>query len=232
MMAYKCLVVDDEPIARRVVKNYLKELPDYQVVEEFGDAHQVLAFLKEHQVDLLFLDIKMPGLSGLEFLKALSHPPKVILVTAYREFALDGFELNVVDYLLKPVSQGRFLQALSRFEERSGSQSHQIEIAEKDHILVKSDRKTFKLPLEKIRFLESQGDYVNFHLEDERISSKMNLGELDKELPAAFIRTHRSFVVNSQYVKAFTAEEVELNEGHIPIGRSYREEALAKLRGD
>jgi len=223
-------VVDDEPIARRVVKNYLSELPNYEVVEEFGDALKVLTFLKNHSVDLLFLDIKMPGLNGLEFLKALNLPPKVILITAYREFALDGFELNVVDYLLKPVGQGRFLKALSRFEERHEQHSESLEPESDQFILVKSERKTFKLAFNDIRLIESQGDYVKFQMYEESILSKMNLSELLELLPSNFIRTHRSFIVNGKFVKAFTAEEVELEGSLAPIGRSYREQALAKLR--
>lgn len=232
MSPYKCLIVDDEPIARRIVKGYLAPLPNYEVVAEAGSAYEALGFLGEHAIDLLFLDIRMQGLDGLGFLRVLKSPPKVILITAFREFALEGYSHDVIDYLLKPVSEERFLRALGKFESRMmPNEIPQTEGFPQGHIWVKSDRKNIKIELEQVLYLESQGDYILFHQEGESQRSKMKWSELETLLPSTFVRTHRSFVVNNQWVTAFGSEEVEIGSVRIPIGRSFKDEALERLRG-
>lgn len=226
---YKCCIVDDEPIARRVVSGYLNPLPDYTLVRDFGDAFEAMHFVKQNQIDLLFLDIKMPGITGLDFLRGLSNPPKVILITAFRDYALEGFELNVVDYLLKPVSQARFLQALSKFEARVKPASLAAPAAEKKNLLVKVERRHVKVELQKILFVESKGDYVHIHTTSDSLKSNINLSALIQELPGYFLQTHRSFVVNTQHLKSFSKEEIQLDGKVIPIGRKYKAMVLQRL---
>ena len=180
---------------------------------------------------MLFLDIKMPGLNGLDFLRTLRDKPKVVLITAYRDFALEGFELEVLDYLLKPVSEARFIQALQKFEKtnKASAKATSSNTTENDYILLKSERKTFKIPFTEIEMIESKGDYIEVFYKESSLQSKIAISAIEQELPAQFIRTHRSFIINTQFLKAFTAEEVELQNHSVPIGRSYREAVLKGL---
>jgi DNA-binding LytR/AlgR family response regulator len=230
---FKCCLIDDEPIARRVIKTYLAPMQDYKVIQECGDAFEALQFLKKQQLDLLFLDIKMPGLSGLDFLKGLANPPKVILITAFREYALEGFELDVVDYLLKPVSQVRFLQALAKFEARVEVKQGQGEAiqAEKEFLVVLADRQHVKVFKKEVLVLESQGDYVCITAARGTVRTKANLGALIQELSDVVIQTHRSFAVNTERITAFTKEEVYIDKHIIPIGRKYKAEVMRVLTG-
>ena len=185
--------------------------------------------LRTHAVDLIFLDIQMPKLTGLDFLKSLQTRPKVILVTAYREYALDGFELDVVDYLLKPVSLERFMKAIDKFYQLAVPETSGIAEAEPRFILVKSDRKTVKLPLHEILYIESYSDYIKIHTSDSTVITKERISHIEESLPASFVRTHRSFIVNSGNIRSFSHEVIEVGGKEVPISRSYREEVIALL---
>ncbi len=155
---YKCLIVDDEPIARRIIKNYLGKQPDFSVQGEVGSAMEAFKVLAKESVDLLFLDIQMPELNGLDFLRTLANPPKVILVTAFREYAFEGFELDVVDYLLKPVPENRFQVALDKFRKTVPAPSSLLQDFKHHFLFIRADRKHHKIDFQDIQYLESQGD--------------------------------------------------------------------------
>ena len=229
---YKCLIIDDEPIAIRVIKGYLLQLGGFEIVAECRTAMEAFQLLRTHAIDLIFLDIQMPKLTGLDFLKALQTRPKVILVTAYREYALDGFELDVVDYLLKPVSLERFVKAIDKFykQHRPGQPLKQMQ-PPPEFLLVKSDRKTVKIPLHDIIYVESYSDYIKIFTEREMILTKERISHIEENLPSSFIRTHRSFIVNAQKIRSFSAEIIEVGNKEVPISRSYREQVVAFLNG-
>ncbi|HAD97292.1 MAG TPA: DNA-binding response regulator [Cryomorphaceae bacterium] len=230
MNKVRCLIIDDEPIARRVVRSYLQNFSQFEILEEFGNSYDTILYLAEHEIDLLFLDIKMPGLNGLDFLETLSPRPKVIIITAYRDYALQGFELEVADYLLKPVSEARFIKALKKVErELTPADDPSQNIVYRDYLLIKAHRKTYKIPYPEIEMIESRGDNIIVFYQKNRLEARAVMSNLEKELPHYFLRTHRSFIINTHFVSAFTAEEAELENHCAPIGRSYRNEVLKAL---
>ncbi|WP_350129504.1 LytTR family DNA-binding domain-containing protein [Imperialibacter sp.] len=228
----KCIIVDDEPIAIRVIRGYLLQIGGFEIVAECRTATEAFQLLRSHSIDLIFLDIQMPKLTGLDFLKALQHRPKVILVTAYREYAIEGFDLDVVDYLLKPVSLERFMKAIDKFYQltEGNTKAHTVASQIPASILVKSDRKTVKIVLDDILYIESYSDYIKIFTADETIITKERISHIEESLPGSFIRTHRSFVVNSAQIKSFTNEHVNVAGKEIPISRSYKEEVLSRFQ--
>lgn len=226
---YKCLIIDDEPIAIRVIRGYLQQLGGFEVVAECRTAMEGFQLLRAHAIDLIFLDIQMPRLTGLDFLKALQMRPKVILVTAYREYALDGFELDVVDYLLKPVSLERFMKAIDKFYQLTTADVQHPASAAPRFILVKSDRKTVKIPLQEILYIESYSDYIKIYTSKSTVITKERISRIEESLPHSFIRTHRSFIVNASNIRSFSHELIEVGDREVPISRSYREQVVALL---
>lgn len=227
-MKYNCLIVDDEPLAINVIKMHIAKLDSLEIAGTCNRASEAFNVLKSKRIDLLFLDIKMPGISGIEFLKTLSHPPKVILTTAYRDYALEGFELNVVDFLLKPIPFDRFLKAINKFfdmNEKSEITFHQSEEKEQlnGFIYVKANKKVHKIKLNEIIYIESLKDYVKIFTNTKNIVAKYALSTLESELPSIFfIRIHRSFIVSLNKITGFTATSIEIGETELPIGRMYR----------
>jgi len=222
MSKIKCLVVDDEQIAQRIIISYLNDLDDYEVVATCQNAIQANQVLNEHSIDLMFLDIEMPKIKGLAFLKTLSNPPAVIITTAYREFALEGFELDVVDYLLKPISFERFLKAINKFN-REKSSPETISPQSKKIIHLKSDRKMLRLNEMDIRYIEGMSNYVLVHVQDHKYPVYISLTEIKSQLSSNFIRVHKSYIINKHFVNSYTKEIVEVTGKEIPIGKSYRE---------
>lgn len=225
----RCLLVDDEPIARRIIKAHLAQIEGFEIAGECSNALDAFSLLHSKPVDLLFLDIEMPRLSGLDFLKSLQHKPLAILITAHREWALEGFELDVVDYLLKPVAFERFLMALDKYRQRSAllqplPQPDKREA--QDHLYIRADRKTVKLELEKISYIESMSDYLKIHTQEGLFITKEKISSIEKILPSHFLRIHRSFIINARHVQAFTNEMVEIAGQSLPISRSLRTEVL------
>ncbi len=226
----KCLLVDDEPIARRVLKNHLGQVEGFIVAGECGTALECFSQLQSQRIDLLFLDIQMPQLNGLEFLRALHHRPPVILVSAHREYALDGFDLDVIDYLLKPVPFERFLRALDKFrqlEVKQAPKENESEVT--GYIFVRADRKTVKLALADVLYIESMSDYIKIYTTGGMLLTKEKISNIESKLPSYFLRIHRSFIFNTQHLQAFTYESVEVNGKELPISRSLRQEVLDKL---
>jgi two-component system LytT family response regulator len=223
-MKIRCLLVDDEPLAIQLLQRHIAQLDFCEVTGTCNNAIKALEILNQQDIDLLFLDIKMPQISGLDLLKALRRPPKTILTTAYREYALDGFDLDVVDYLLKPITFDRFFKAMERYLRNSNfTIPHLLSSSEPQYIYLKSGHKYFKVDTRDIIYAESLKDYVNVHVKDKVITSKYKISDLEKELEGkGFLRIHRSFIVNLQCITAFTATDIEIGSLELPIGDSYK----------
>lgn len=232
MKKIRCLIIDDEPIARDVIKSHIKKLDNLEVVQTCQHAIEAFEFLKQHPVDLIFLDIQMPKMTGINFLKILKDPPKVIIVSAYREYALQGFELDVVDYLLKPVSFERFLKAIDKYYShhnirQPASTGNSAEPASPEIIWVRADRKNVRIEVNRIKYIEGLKDYVKIHLDDQLVISKMTMKEMEDRLDKnKFLRIHRSYLVSVVKITAYTQDSVEVEKNVLPIGYSYRNGVL------
>ncbi|CAL2103082.1 DNA-binding response regulator [Tenacibaculum sp. 190130A14a] len=223
-MTYKCLIVDDEELGRELIESHLSQLNDFELVASCDSALEAHQVLKNNEVDLIFLDIKMPVLKGTDFFKSLSKKPKVIFTTAYREYAIEGFELNATDYLLKPISFSRFFKAVERFIENAKP------LKKERFMYVQSNKKNIKVQFDEILYIESIKDYIRIHLEKEKLIIKHGLSAFLKKLDNRFIRVHRSYVVNNEKVTAFTKKDIEIGAIEIVIGEYYKEEVLKKLK--
>jgi DNA-binding LytR/AlgR family response regulator len=235
-MKTRCLIVDDEPLAIKVIESHISKVPNLELVGSCQNAVEAFDLLLKKKIDLVFLDVEMPEISGVDLLKSLNNGPAVIFITAYRDFALDAFELDAIDYLLKPVSFERFFKAVSKYFQWKGSEGLEVKNSdslnqhEAPFIYVRSDRKVLKILLQDILFIESLKDYVKIHLEGETIITKEKISNLEDKLPEdQFIRAHRSFLVASKYIKAFTSETIEVKNHEIPIGRTYKNSVLSFL---
>lgn len=224
MSKIKCLIVDDEPVAQRILAKYLSDLPEFEVVGTCLHAISALEVLQKQPIDLLFLDIEMPKIKGLAFLKTLQNPPHVIITTAHREYALDGFELEVIDYLLKPISFERFLKAINRFQRIQPVPLPRLsaEQSPRKILYVKSDRKTIKLYEEDIMYMEGMNNYIIIHHKDKPYIVYSSIGEMLDKLDDQFLRIHKSFVINTQYIVSFNQEMVEIGKKELPIGKTYK----------
>lgn len=230
MNTIKCLLVDDEPPAVELLETYSGMIEQLEVVGTSHSAVKAFDILSESTVDLLFLDIQMPVLNGLDFIKALKAPPAVVLTTAYREYALDGYDLDIIDYLLKPIAFDRFLRAIDRYRERTTvSSAQQANVS--DTIFLNVNKTHHKVRLADILFVESLKDYVRVHTKKESLVVKGNLGSFLKKLPAdRFLRIHRSFVVAVSHIGSYNQSEIDIVGHKLPIGVSYRGEVVKKLR--
>ena len=235
-MRTRCLIVDDEPLALKVIEAHLSKMPNMELVATCQNAVEAFEILLKGNIDLLFLDVEMPEMSGMDLLKSMKQGPAVIFTTAYRDFALDAFELDAIDYLLKPVSFERFFKAVNKYFQWKGNEVRGVSKSTKDtaegaYIYVRSDRKIIKISLSDIHFIESLKDYVKIHTDHEIIITKEKISKLEEALPGdEFIRTHRSFIVASKFIRAFTVETIEVKNHEIPIGRTYKNSVLSFLR--
>lgn len=222
----RAIIVDDEPLARDVLETYIEKLPEITLVKKCENALEANDILKKEDIDLMFLDIQMPQLSGIDFLKSLDNPPQVIFTTAYPDYALDGFELNAVDYLLKPISLERFMKAVNKVS----SSMHEDHDGD-DYFFVKADKKLIKVEHEEILYIEGLKDYVIIRQEDGRVITLQTMKSLEKKLPGnQFKRIHRSYIVNLDKIKAIEGNMVHIKEkGEITklsIGKNYRDDLL------
>lgn len=230
----RCLIVDDEPLARQIIKRYIEQVPVFRLEGECGNAIEAFSFLQQHTVDLMFLDIRMPQLNGNDFLKTLKNPPKVIITTAYPDYALEGYELDVVDYLLKPIPFDRFLKAVNKAYGQSFFKVEQVvpieEKANDSFVYFRADRKMVKVMLKDILYIESMKDYIKVFTSAGTIITKQSISSVEAMLPEKeFIRSHRSYIVSSRHIKSFTAELIEIHNTEIPIGKLFRNEVMKAL---
>lgn len=238
MNKIKCVLVDDEPLALDVLESYIKRMDGLELIARCDNAMKAFEVLRNQQVDLIFLDIQMPKLNGIDFLKTLQNPPKVIFTTAYRDYAIEAFDLDAVDYLLKPIPFGRFLKALSKAFGQIQSANQSIISNEEyepyittDTLIVKSDKKMIKINLKEIIYIESLKDYVIIHLSDKRVVTKQKISFLEQKLmDNNFVRIHRSFLVSAPKIESFTPSYIDIHNQKLPIGRSYKSE-VGKILG-
>ncbi|MBZ5857256.1 LytR/AlgR family response regulator transcription factor [Flavihumibacter profundi] len=219
----KAIVLDDEPLALEVVKSMTEKVSFVDVLAYFANAFEAMDFLKKNPVDLVFLDIKMPDITGIDFLKSLANPPMVIFTTAYSEHAVESFELDAIDYLLKPFSMVRFLKACNKAYEADGRRARQTEENKKpDYIFIKSGYEQIRILLADILYAEGSGNYVQFVLDNKKIASRLTMGEAEEILPkSAFIRIHRSYIVAKQHIQKIDRKSVWTNITELPIGPAY-----------
>ncbi|MBU1011979.1 MAG: LytTR family DNA-binding domain-containing protein [Bacteroidetes bacterium] len=228
-MKTKCIIVDDEPLAIKLIKSHVSKFDFIEVVGECKSAIQAIDVLRTVNIDLMFLDINMPKITGLEFLKSLPHPPYVIITTAYREYALEGFDLNVVDYLLKPISFERFLKAINKYCERLAKNINlETTVSDseikKTFIYVQDGKTIHKINLDDILYFEGYGEYVKIHTIQKTYLSKETMHEYESNLHINhFIRTHKSYIASINKINAFTSTTILIQDKEIPIGRSYKE---------
>lgn len=242
-MSLKCLIVDDEPLAHEVITNFAESLQSIEVMGNCYNAFQAIDFLNQATPDLIFLDINMPKLKGLQFLRTLAKPPLIIVTTAYQEYAIESFELEVCDYLLKPYSFERFIKAVNRAlelkklkESALSSPASSMPVPEptthtQDNIFLKADKKVYQVQYQDILYLEGLGSYVKFHLNDQVIITLERLSNYEKSLPQnLFVRIHKSYIVNIKKIEVIEGNMVKINGQELPIGSVYKSN-LKKIIG-
>lgn len=232
-MSARCLIIDDEQFARELIASHLSKIEGFEVVGECRNALDASKLLRDLDVDLIFLDIQMPEVSGMEFIKTLKRPPAVIFTTAFRNFAADAFEIDAIDYLVKPISLERFLMAVNKYIDRlpnSGETISNSVQSRMSFLYFKSDRRTIKLSTHEIQYIESLDDYVKIHTLDKVWITRETITSLDETLPSPdFIRIHRSFIANSQCVTSYSGDSVFLGQLELPFGRAFKRLALRLL---
>lgn len=238
-MKIKCLVIDDERLAREYIKNYISKVPELELLGDFNSPLKAMELIKKGDVDLLFLDIQMPDITGVDFLKTLRNAPEVIFTTAYQEYALEGFNLNVTDYLLKPFSFERFYQAVNKVIDKLENKKtdntewpveSQTNFTE-TYLTIRADRKFYKINFEDISYIEGQKAYVTFHTKKKKITALASLKELEGTLAKEqFIRIHKSYIVSVKKISAMEGNMVEVDDVKLPIGSTYKDD-VAKIFG-
>jgi|TARA_B110000908_G_scaffold77193_1_gene92864 DNA-binding LytR/AlgR family response regulator len=233
-MSFKCLIIDDEPLAINVIKNYLEEFSSIEITTTFSNAIEGLEFLKSNDIDLIFLDINMPLLDGLNFIKSLATKPAIIITTAYKEYALETYELSVLDYLLKPISFPRFTIAINRFlEKHTNNTRTQKKLNDRAHIFVKIDKKKMKkIYLDEILVIESLRDYLKISTSTDRYIIHQTLSSFTEQLPSDnFIRIHRSYTVAINKIDVIEGNSIKIEDIMYVIGRTYIDDVKKKILG-
>ncbi|MEH1008263.1 response regulator transcription factor [Winogradskyella sp. ECml5-4] len=227
-----CIIVDDEAIAREIIASHVAQIETIEVIAQCKNAIEAFNFISNNKVDLIFLDINMPEISGISFAKAINKDIKIIFTTAYRDYAVEGFDLQAVDYLLKPIAFERLLQAVNRyFEVASTTIDTTLTATESnDFIFVRSDRRMLKVDFNAIIYVESYSDYIKIHLQDETITTRETITSIEAKLPKTqFLRIHRSYIVCIAKIQSFTNEHITVNRKALSISRSYKKEVLKRL---
>lgn len=229
-----CIIVDDEPVAREILENHLKKIAAIHVVGSCKNAIEAFNLINLHKIDLIFLDINMPEISGLSFAKSINKNIKIIFTTAYREYAIDGFDLRAVDYLLKPISFERIYQAINKYKNENtpikAETTTDLTSEKNDFIFVKSDRKMIKINFTEVNYIESLADYLKIHLLDKTILTRETITSIEAKLPKRdFLRIHRSYIISISKIESFTNEFVEINKKAVPISRSYKNDVKMRL---
>lgn len=235
MKKLQCLIVEDEELARDLLENFIRKIPHLELIAKCENPLSAMEILRNQTIDILFLDIQMPELTGVEMLKLIPQKPVVVFTTAYPSYALEGYQLNVTDYLLKPYSFDRFVQAVNKASEmvrlKNGGTEKGQSTEEKDYFLVNSDHKVIKIKYADLIYIESMREYVAYHTKSQgRILSLMSLKKLEIDLPSdRFLRIHKSYIVNTEKVTALEGNLVHIGENKIPIGASYKEEVTGRI---
>ena len=227
----RCLIVEDEILAQQVIQNHLQNTPQLELVGVCSNAAEARKILDETEIDLIFLDIQLPGMTGLTFLKSLPQSPLVILTTAYGEYALESYEFNVIDYLLKPISLERFTRAINKL-----SNGRLMTLAAKerqssyDHLFIKSGSKFFKINFSEIVFIEGMKDYLKVHTAEHQLITHQTMADMEKLLPPGqFVRVHKSFLIAVQHIKSIYGNTIEVTKASIPIGNNYKNNVMNLL---
>lgn len=237
-MKIRTMIIDDEPFALEVIENYLVNFPEIEIVVKCNNAIQAFNFLQQENIDLIFLDVKMPGLMGTELIKSLKNPPKVIFTTAYQDYAIDGFELNALDYLLKPIPIDRFFKAMDKVFESFNIKNDKVGFAQKPitqqnetYLYLRVDRKMVKVKIDEVCWVESLKDYIKVVLKDKILISKQKISLFEELLPEdKFIRIHRSFIVAFDKIESYHSYAIEVLGKELPIGRNYKADCQKKLK--
>jgi two-component system LytT family response regulator len=230
----QCIIVDDEPVARDILEDHLRKIDTINIAGICKNAVEAFSVINSQNIDLIFLDINMPEISGLSFAKSINKNIKIIFTTAYREYAVDGFDLQAVDYLLKPISFERLLKAINKYLNENipiSNIKEEVNIHEKtDHIFVRSDRKMIKVNFSDIKYIESLADYIKIHLSDKTVVTRETISNIEIKLPQKdFIRIHRSYIVSLEKIDSFTNEYLEIDKIQLPISRTYKQSVLKIL---
>jgi len=234
MEKYNCIIVEDEPLAAEVLEDYVRQIRFLELKGICVDAIFAMEFLQKEKIDVVFLDMHLPRLKGLDFIKTLKNPPQIIITTAYRDYALEGYELNVVDYLLKPINFNRFLMAVNKLKTQHPAEmlfsAPASSPLERVHLFINVNKKRVKIYLDEILYIESKKEYISIVTKEKSYLTKFQLGEIEEQLAKNnFLRVHRSFIVSSEKINAFSATEIEIGGLQIPIGRSYKELVISQL---
>lgn len=235
MTRIKCLIVDDEPLAQQVIETYINKLNSLELIQKCNNAMEAFEALQNHEVDLMFLDVQMPVITGIEFLRSLKNPPHIILTTAYPNFALDGFELNVTDYLLKPISFERFLKAIDKATEKIHAQNKPDAPDNNDvpeYMFVKEDSKLVKINFSDIDHIECMKDYAKIFTKQRMVVTHHTMKKFEEILPGRlFMRVHRSYIIYLPAIQSIFGNMIETQKGRIPIGANYRDELMKVVSG-
>ena len=233
MLKYNCIIVEDEPLAAEVLADYVRQVPFLELKKICSDAIYAMDALQAEKIDLIFLDIHLPKLKGFEFIESLKHHPNIIITSAYKDYAIQAFDANVIDYLLKPIRFQRFLKAVNKLNQRQEiivSSCAGIASSERSYVFFNVDKKRIKLYLDEILYIESIRDYIRITAKNKSIHTKFQISQIEELLARNnFLRIHRSFIVAKDKITAYTATDVEIDNKQIPIGRSYKELVISTL---
>lgn len=234
MAKTRCLIIEDEPLAAEVISDYIEQLPFLELVGVCHSATQGLTLLQKSEIDLIFLDLHLPGIKGFDFIRTLRKPPQIIVTTAYHEYALEGYSLDIIDYLLKPIDFPRFLKAVNKVQKPVPvtSESGITEEPKEEVVLLKEGRNNIPVVLSEITFIEGQRDYVLVNTSDRTVKTKSTLSAIEERLSGGdFIRIHKSFIVSRKAITAFSKTRLTVGEKELPVGRKYAEVVRKELYG-
>jgi DNA-binding LytR/AlgR family response regulator len=230
----RCIIVDDEVLAQQVIQNHIEQINTLKLVGIGNNAPEAAELLKNQDVDLIFLDIQLPGTTGLNFLRSLENPPLVVLTTAYAEYALESYEFSVIDYLLKPISFDRFSKTMNKIVEGRLFTNTPYERTSPpvEHIFIKSGKKFFKVDFSEIKYIEGMKDYLKIHTTEYKLVTHQTMSDMEDILPdRLFIRVHKSYIVSMTYIRSIDSTSVEIDDTTIPIGNSYKNKVMDFIVG-
>lgn len=220
---YNCIIVEDEPIAAEILESFISRDKDLNLVGKCADAVYASSLLTIHEVDLMFLDLHLPVVKGFDFLRKLKNPPFVIVTTAYHQYAVEGYELDIADYLMKPIPYDRFLAAVGKFKYLMEAEDALLEVADREHIFINSGKKQVKIILQDIFYIESLREYINIHTKAETFTFKMPISKIEESLnPRLFTRIHKSYIISKSKIDMKSASIIQINGKKLPIGRTYK----------